>query len=36
MQLTKKLLKKTLKEYFGPVQDEDNASLPRLVAQPGY
>jgi palmitoyl-protein thioesterase len=36
MQLTEELLKKTFKEYFGPIQDEDSASLPRLVAQPGY
>lgn len=36
MQLTEELLKKTFKEYFGPIEDEESASLPRLVAQPGY
>jgi hypothetical protein len=36
MQLTEELLKKTFKEYFGPIQDEESTSLPRLVAQPGF
>ncbi|KAF7714499.1 Uncharacterized protein PECH_000369 [Penicillium ucsense] len=36
MELSEELLRKTFKEYFGPVEDEKAISSPRLVAQPGY
>ncbi|KAJ5153488.1 uncharacterized protein N7482_009966 [Penicillium canariense] len=36
MHLSEGLLKKTLKEYFGPIENpESQPQLPRLVAQPG-
>ncbi|KAJ5475642.1 hypothetical protein N7539_007929 [Penicillium diatomitis] len=36
MELSEELLRKTFKEYFGPVEDGKAISSPRLVAQPGY